>query len=727
MLGQTIAQYEIVEILGRGGMGVVYRALDTRLKRTVAIKMLPAELSWDERSKKRLFAEARAASSLNHPNICTVYEIGEVRDKLYLVMEYLAGHNLATEIARGPLHVNRTLQIALQVAHALERAHQHRVIHRDIKPSNIQIAEDGTVKILDFGLARVVTEIDPQSPTRSSTDGFLSEPGTVAGTAAYMSPEQIRGEPLDGRSDIFSFGVVMYEMLTGRAPFRGASVFDLTASILRDEPPPLTQLVPGVPSAMAEVVARCLVKDRDHRYPVVARLRTALETLRTGPKTAHDSAPAIAVLYFENLSGETDEYFRDGMTEDIITELCKIRDLRVFPRSAILEYRDKPVTAGIIARNLAATHVLTGSLRRSGDRLRITTQLVAGQSGQLLWGERYDRKLEDVFAIQDEIARTIAAALSITLSPHEEHAIAQKPTEDLQAYDCYLRGRSFTRRCTQPDLEYAVEMYEHAIALDSSFALAYAGLANVCGMFYDWHGQDASWMERGEMAAKRALDLHPELPEALAALARIVWSRHLDYDASIRYALRAIEQKPDTEGAYWTLGQAYVSTDRLAEAAALTANAIEAAGDDYNTYIPYIAALQRLGRIDEAKALRQRHVAILEQHVMWVPEDVRARVLLAVYLAEVGQYDQAVAAVRKAVSLRPHDSAILYNAACTFGLAGRPKDAMEMLERAAAAGLSKWDWVREDPDLACLHDDPEFRRLVREGLERINQERSGQS
>jgi non-specific serine/threonine protein kinase len=484
MLGRSIAQYEIIEILGRGGMGVVYKALDTRLRRPVAIKMLPAELARDEASKKRLFAEARAASSLNHPNICTVYEIGEERDRLFLVMEYLTGHSLATEVARGPLEVRRAVQIAIQLAEALEMAHEHRVIHRDLKPSNVQVTEGGTAKILDFGLARIVEEVDPRSPTRSSVDARLTEPGTVAGTAAYMSPEQIRAEPLDARTDIFSFGVVLYEMLTGRPPFSGSSVFEVTASILRDEPPPMRQFSPGVPQALVEIVSRCLAKNCDNRYPDAAQLLTALQGQRSGTGTNPNIPPAIAVLYFENLSGETDdEYFRDGMTEDIITELCKIRVLRVFPRSAILEYRDKPVSASNIARDLAAAYVLTGSVRRSGDRLRITTQLVAGRSGQLIWGERYDRTMEDVFAIQDEIARTIASALSITLSPHEEQAIAQKPTENPQAYDRYLRARSFARRCTQPDLEYAVEMYEHAIALDAGFALAYAGLANACGIF----------------------------------------------------------------------------------------------------------------------------------------------------------------------------------------------------------------------------------------------------
>lgn len=725
MRGKTISHYEIIDTLGRGGMGVVYKAMDTRLRRPVAIKMLPTEFASDEIRKKRLIAEARAASALSHPNICTVYEIGEEEGNLFLVIEYLKGHTLAKEIAGRPVDLHRALEFAIQIVQALEKAHQHNVIHRDIKPSNIFLTEDGLVKLLDFGLARVVKELEPDMLTRASTAARLTAAGNIAGTVNYMSPEQISGADVDARSDIFSCGVVLYEMLTGKMPFQGTTLFEVASSILRDQPTPVTQLNPNTSPAFEGIIEKCIVKNRDQRYRSMAELLADLKKLRDGPKAVQDAKPAIAVLYFENLKGDkADEYFRDGMTEDVITELCKIKDLRVFPRSAILEYRDKAVTAPQIAVQLNATHVLTGSVRRSGNRFRITTQLVVGLTGQLIWGERYDRQIQDVFDTQDEIARMIASALRITLSPHEERAIAHKPTENTQAYDYYLRGRSFARRCTQPDLEFAIEMYEHAIALDPNFALASAGVANVCGMFYDWHGQDVRWIEKGETAAKKALTLHPELPEALAALARILWSQHIDYDSVIRYALRAIEQKPDTEGAYWTLGQAYVSTNRLEEAAGIAKRAIEATGDDYNVYIPYISALERLGRKEEAQPFREQQILILNQQVEWVPEDVRARILLAVYHAELGQGEQAVTEVQKAVGLRPNDSAILYNAACVFGIVGRKQEALELLKKAGAAGLSKWDWVREDPDLTCLYDDPEFQRLVAEGIERIKKRRT---
>lgn len=715
MLGKTISHYEIIDTLGRGGMGVVYKALDTRLQRPVAIKMLPSEFAFDEIRKKRLIAEARAASVLSHPNICTVYEIGEEDGNLFLVMEYLKGHTLATEIGGRPVDLHRALEFAIQIVQALEKAHEHNVIHRDIKPSNIYLTENGLVKLLDFGIARLVKEIEPDMLSRASTATDFSAARKIAGTVNYMSPEQINGSSLDARSDIFSCGVVLYEMLTGNRPFYGTTLFEIASSILRDQPTPVTQLNPNAPSRFEQIIEKCIAKNRDRRYHSMSELLADLKKLHDAPREVQDTKPAVAVLYFENLSGEKgDEYFRDGMTEDVITELCKIKDLRVFPRSAILEYRDKAVTAPKIADRINATYVLTGSVRRSGNRFRITTQLVVGRTGQLIWGERYDRQIQDVFDIQDEIARTVASALRITLSPYEEKAIAHKPTENTQAYDYYLRGRSFARRCTQPDLEFAIEMYEHAIALDPNFALAYAGVANVCGMFFDWHGQDVHWIERGEIAAKKALMLHAELPEALAALARILWSQHIDYDSVIRYALRAIEQKSDTEGAYWTLGQAYVSTNRLEEAATIAKQAIEATGDDYNVYIPYILALERLGRKQEARPFREQQVLILKQQVEWVPEDVRARILLAVNHAGLGQDEQAVAEVQKAVSLRPNDSAILYNAACTYAILQRKEEALAFLRKAAAAGWSNPHWAEKDPDLTFVHKDPEFIHIMEE-------------
>ena len=424
---------------------------------------------------------------------------------------------------------------------------------------------------------------------------------------------------------------------------------------------------------------------------------------------------SIAVLYFENLSGaKEDEYFRDGMTEDVITELSKVKSLQVFPRSAVLAYRDKLVTAPEIGRQLDAAYVLGGSLRRAGNRLRITVQLVDSRTGHSVWAERYDRELEDVFEVQDEIASSISQALRITLSPQEEKAIASKPTENLKAYDYYLRGRSYARRCTRPDLEFAMQMYERAIALDPSFALAYAGLGIACGLFYDWHERDPRWIDKALAASERALELEPQLAEGLAARARLSWAQR-KYEEAADYARRAIERKPDCENAYWTLGQAYFASDRWTEAAELAERAVEASGADYNVYVPYMMALESLGRGEAARSLRQRHNRALEQHLEQVLDDVRARILLSSNYASLGNEDDAIREVQKAVALRPNDSNILYNAACTYGILQQKVEALTLLKKARNAGFAMRDWLARDPDLACLHGDPEFERLLEEG------------
>jgi len=427
---------------------------------------------------------------------------------------------------------------------------------------------------------------------------------------------------------------------------------------------------------------------------------------------------SLAVLYLENLSGaKEEEYFRDGITEDVITELTKISGLRTFPRSAVLAYRDKPVTAPEIGQQLNTAYLLDGSLRRAGNRVRVNVQLVETRTGHSIWAERYDREMKDIFDVQDDIGRSIAQALRITLSPQEEREIARKPTENPQAYDYYLRGRSYARRCTRPDLEFAIQMYEHAIALDPNFAPAHAGLAYVYGLFYSWHDHEQSWLEKGRAACERALALEPGLAEALAAAARTSWAQH-KYDDAIRDARAAIRRKPDCESAYWTLGQALFATDRAEQVVALTSRALEVSGDDYNIYIPFFAAAEHLGQTELAHRLRHQQNHAIERHLEWVPEDVRARILLAANHAFFQNEADAMRELQKAVALRPNDANILYNAACVYGILQKKAEAMTLLKRATAAGLSKWDWVARDPDLACLQDDPEFHQLIDEGKRR---------
>jgi serine/threonine protein kinase len=709
MVGTQISRYKILEKLGEGGMGVVYKALDTRLQRTVAIKMLPPEFAVDEKRKKRLMREAQAASALNHPNICTIHDIDEWEGSMFVVMEYLQGITLAEEIATSPLSVERALKIAGEIGEALDKVHQLKIIHRDIKPSNIMITQDGHSKILDFGLASVEQAMSQEGGSLLATiDKSMTQGGQIAGTIRYMSPEQIRAEELDVRSDVFSFGVVLYEMLAGRSPFHGATLLEFASALLKEDPEPLTRINPSVPPALERIVKRALGKNRDARYQSIRELLQDLE------KASEQTETSVAVLYFENLSGaKEDEYFRDGMTEDIITELWKINDLKVFPRSAVIGYRDKQVQAVRIGEDLHATHILEGSVRRAGMRIRISPQLVETATGHTLWASRMDREMKDIFEVQDEIASSIAQALRITLTPQEEKAIALKPTVNTEAYDYYLRGRSFAQRRTRPDLEIALEMYEHAIALDPNFAEAFAGIAHVCGVFYYWHGGQPEMIERGLAACDRALALKPNLPEALAARALIyVGSRK--YDEAIRDAQMAVAAKPDVRGGYWALGSSLFASDRIEEGVAIADVAVEHSGDDDNVFIPFIAMLERAGREGAAQLLRNKHTSALIQQLELTPDDVRARILLANNYAKLGQEDEAIIHLEKAMALRPKDTVVLYNAACTYALLGRKQETLDLLKQVKKQRFPNIDWMARDPDLEILHGDPEFERLLRE-------------
>jgi len=718
MIGMTVSRYKILSMLGGGGMGIVYEAEDTALGRRVAIKFLPHETEQSPEALERFRREARAASALNHPHICTIHDVGTHEGQPFLVMEKLAGHTLKRVIGSRAMPIDEVVKLGEQFADALDAAHRAGIVHRDLKPANLFVTERGDAKILDFGLAKTSGGVTDAAASTVAGE-FLTEAGAAVGTVAYMSPEQAKGQGVDARSDLFSLGVVLYEMATGRLPFPGESSADLFVALLSREPTPPRQLNPDVPPKLEDVILKALDKDPSLRYQTAADLRGDLRRLLREPSgttpqgavaasafsvrpplPAKDlrgsrrgvmiaaaavallgavgyfvtyggspggdegaaigaGAPAsvaaspgksIAVLPFADMSENHDqEYFADGLAEELMGLLSKIPALKVPARTSSFSFKGTQATVTEIAAALGVAHVLEGSVRKSGDQLRVSAQLVRVDDGFLLWSETYDRKLDDVFKVQDEIATAVVRALEVSLLEGEMPKAT--PTHSQEAYSLYLQARSLHYRGTHEDNLTGIRYLERALELDASFAPAWFGLGDA--LVYDFvvfggSAHDEVRQRAGE-AAEQALRLDPGLADAHLLMGRVLGELDWNWPAAETEIRRAVELDPNNMLALWVMSGYLLTGDRL----------------------------------DEAWSFAQRAAAVdaVSWGSYWAMGDVQLR---------MGRLRDAEASYRKATELSPTSSAMYTWLGITLLLQGKPEEALAAIDRDSDEGWRRW-------------------------------------
>jgi serine/threonine protein kinase/Tfp pilus assembly protein PilF len=717
-------------------MGEVYLANDTRLDRKVALKILPTTIVERETGSageriRRFVQEAKATSALNHPNILTIYEIDEIDSEHFIATEYIDGETLRDRLRFSAFTATEAIDVGIQIASALSATHGVGIIHRDIKPDNIMLRRDGIVKVLDFGLAKLTRErqsshTDSLAPTQNMINTAV---GIVMGTAHYMSPEQARGLEVDARTDIWSLGCVLYELVSGRTPFPGPTSLDIMSGVLQLEPDPLQHHQPDCPRDLGRIISRTLRKDREERYQTVKDLLLDLKDLRraleapssfvsraTG-EISTEGVPdkSIAVLYFENMNSESDsDYFCAGMTEDIITDLSKIKDLKVVSRNDVLPFRKKEVNTRQVGEALRVNYILEGSVRTAGNRIRITAQLISVRDGYHLWAERFDRQVEDIFDLQNEVSAKIVDALKISLTDSERQALKQKPTDDLRAYDCYMRGRELLYLKGRRNTENAIKMFADAAEIDPGFASSYAGLAEAYSSMYEWYDGNSSWLSKSIEMNQKALELEPASFDAKFGIAMVYF--HQQRFAEAKRNLEAIlKENAYFYPAYLRLGMIAELSGELADALKHYRRATEIKPYDEDAFVYLEGVHRRLGNVAAAQDAGLKVIEITSRKLEASLDDTIVMSRLAEAYARFASREEATATLKRVLELEPNDGLALYNCACAYALLGDTQASFILLQRAFQSGFrAVAHWARTESAFDEIRGDGEFQRLVAE-------------